>query len=110
MIIHTKVLLYFLDPAKIKGKLAAIDAAGRDFYKPDSASFFASEKVIELEWLLAGVLEDDAIRSKLVASVSAIEGCTYAIQNQLERYARLNCQDIYIRYFRQPGIIICADP
>jgi arginine deiminase len=86
---YTKLLLYFLDPAKIKGKLSAIDAPAlhRSFYKPESPDFFASDKVIELEWLLAKVLEDADIRSKLVASVSAIESCTYATQNKLQQYA-----------------------
>ena len=33
---YTKILLYFLDPQKIKGKLKTIDApeAKRNFYKP----------------------------------------------------------------------------
>ncbi len=85
---YTKILLYFLDPSKIKGKLAGIDAAENDrrFYKPGSKEFYASDKVIELEWLLARVLEDRDIRSKLVASVSAIEGCTYETQNKLQQY------------------------
>ncbi len=86
---YTKLLLYFLDPGKIKGKLATIDApeANRDFYKPDSAAFFASDKVVELEWLLAAVLQDTDIRLKLVASVSAIEGCTFDTQTKLQQYA-----------------------
>src|SRR3982750_413749 len=67
---YTKILLYFLDPGKIKGRLGPVVLTGRGFYKPDSGSFHASEKVIELEWLLAAVLRDDDIRSKLVASVS----------------------------------------
>src|ERR1700741_3208544 len=60
---YTKILLYFLDPGKIKGKLAAIDAfeADRSFYKPESKEFFASDKVIELQWLLAEVLENTDI-------------------------------------------------
>ena len=51
---YSKILLYFLDPAKIKGNLKSIDdpASNRHFYKPEKAEFFASEKVIELEWLL----------------------------------------------------------
>ena len=86
---YTKLLLYFLDPGKIKGRLAEIDApeANRDFYKPDSAGFFASDKVVELEWLLAAVLQDTDIRLKLVASVSAIEGCTFDTQTKLQQYA-----------------------
>lgn len=85
---YTKLLLYFLDPEKIKGHLSKIDApeANRNFYKPEHPDFFASENVVELEWLLAQVLADKDILTKLVASVCAIEGCTYRVQNDLLGY------------------------
>jgi arginine deiminase len=85
---YTKILLYFLDPDKIKGKLAAIDdaAAKRNFYKPEEKDFFKSDKVIELQWLLAEILTDENIKSKLVASVCAIEGCSYQMQKALMEY------------------------
>jgi arginine deiminase len=95
---YTKVLLYFLDPAKIKGKLADIDAekAERSFYKPESKDFYRSDKVVELQWLLAEVLEDHDIHSKLVASVSAIEGCTYQVQNELQLYSPVELAKTFI--------------
>lgn len=82
---YTKTLLYFLDPKKIKGCLRRIDAPenNRDFYKPEKPDFFKSDKVVELEWLLAEILEDQEIRLKLIASVVAVEGCSYATQNEL---------------------------
>ncbi|HTQ27498.1 MAG TPA: arginine deiminase family protein, partial [Puia sp.] len=82
---YTKILLYFLDPQKIKGRLKEIDADKnkRKFYKPDSDSFFRSEKVVELQWLLADILKDHEIRLKLVASVCAIEACSYDTQKEL---------------------------
>ena len=85
---YTKILLYFLDPEKIKGKLKEIDAAEnkRNFYKPDHPDFFKSDKVIELQWLLAEVLEDTSIRIELVSAVCAIEGCTYAASKELLAY------------------------
>src|SRR5580693_7917515 len=48
---YTKILLYFLDPEKIKGKLHKIDsvAGNRNFYKPAHKDFFKSDKVIELQ-------------------------------------------------------------
>src|SRR5215470_8384261 len=51
---YTKILLYFLDPEKIKGKLKKIDSeeGERSFYKPGNEAFFRSDKVIELQWLL----------------------------------------------------------
>lgn len=40
---YTKLLLYFLDPEKINGKLSTIDdpASDRSFYKPCHPSFFS---------------------------------------------------------------------
>ncbi len=85
---YTKILLYFLDPEKISGKLSAIDeaSANRNFYKPEEKDFFRSDKVIELQWLLADILTDSDIKSKLVASVCAIEGCSYQMQRILMDY------------------------
>src|SRR6185503_39642 len=47
---YTKLLLYFLDPEKIKGRLAELDNSKNkfNFYKPDHEEFFKSEKVVEL--------------------------------------------------------------
>ena len=82
---YTKLLLYFLDPEKIRGRLAEIDDSVNDFnfYKPDYDEFFKSEKVIELQWLLSQILEDYEIKLKLVASVCAIENCSYELQDKL---------------------------
>ncbi len=82
---YVKLLMYFLDPEKIKGKLAEIDAVDNDrrFFKPDNAGFHNSDKVIEIQSLLADVLEQDDIRKKLVASVCAIEAVTYRLQQKL---------------------------
>jgi arginine deiminase len=82
---YVKLLMYFLDPDKIKGKLQQIDSAenNRAFFKPDNKDFHASDKVIELQNLLADILVEGDIRKKLVASVCAIENCTYKLQQKL---------------------------
>ncbi len=82
---YTKLLLYFLDPETIRGKLQTIDSEKnkRNFYKPEHPDFFRSDKVIELQWLLAEILEDVEIRLKLAASVCAIENCSYDTQKEL---------------------------
>jgi len=82
---YIKLLMYFLDPEKIKGKLSDIDASAsnRSFFKPDDAGFHNSESVIEIQNLLADVLQDSSIRKKLTAAVCAIEGCTYRLQLQM---------------------------
>jgi arginine deiminase len=82
---YLKLLMYFLDPAKIKGKLKQIDAREnkRAFYKPDDVNFHASDKVIEIQTLLADILQEPDIRKKLIAAVCAIESCNYRLQLKL---------------------------
>src|ERR1700759_1377975 len=67
---YTKILLYFLDPDKIRGRLAEADDKKnrRAFYKPGDEHFFRSDKVVELQWLLADILADHEIKLELVAS------------------------------------------
>jgi len=95
---YTKILLYFLDPEIIKGKLKNIDAVEnkRNFYKPEHPDFFCSDKVIELQWLLSDILSDENIKSKLVASVCAIEGCTYITQKELLSYNNIELAKTFI--------------
>lgn len=95
---YVKLLMYFLDPGKIKGKLDDINARGADraFFKPDNAGFHASTKVIELQTLLADILEDKAICEKLVASVCAIEGCNYRLQQKLISTSPVQLAKIFI--------------
>jgi arginine deiminase len=92
---YTKLLMYFLDPQKIKGKLKTIDA-NRDFYKPENPNFHASENVIELQWLLAQILENDSLKKELIASVCAIENCTYDTQNKLTKYSTVELAKTFI--------------
>jgi len=82
---YVKLLMYFLDPDKIKGKLKSIDSAAskRAFFKPDNKGFHASNKVVEIQTLLADILQETGIREKLVASVCAIESCNYRLQQRL---------------------------
>ena len=95
---YTKLLMYFLDPEKIKGKLAEIDseAADRGFYKPNHPKFHNSENVVELQNLLADILADEYIRKKLTAAVCAIEGCTYKLQLTLAATEPKELAEIFI--------------
>ena len=81
---YTKLLLYFLDPAKIKGKLKQADDLknNRNFYKPEHPDFFNSDKVVELQNLLADILNNSGIKEKLTASVCAVENCSYLLQKE----------------------------
>ncbi len=95
---YTKLLLYFLDPEKIKGRLKAVDDEKnrRNFYKPGHPEFFRSDKVVELQWLLADILHDHEIKLKLVASVCAIEGCSYDTQKELLELDAVTLAKIFI--------------
>ncbi|TMI74808.1 MAG: amidinotransferase [Bacteroidetes bacterium] len=95
---YTKLLLYFLDPDKIKGKLAFIDdpVNNYNFYKPEHPQFFRSDKVIELQWLLSDILEDREIKLKLIASVCAIENCSYETQNNLSSLSSIELAKVFI--------------
>jgi arginine deiminase len=90
--------MYFLDPEKVRGQLKAIDdpKAKRAFYKPDNEGFHKSEQVIELQWLLSEILIQDDIKMKLVASVCAIEGCSYQMQSRLLLFNPLMLAKVFI--------------
>lgn len=83
--LYVKVLLYFLDPAVIQGKIKNIDAKNsmRNFYKPNRPGFYGSNKVIELEVLLKEVLDDQDVRQQLIAAVCSAEDCTYHQQQKM---------------------------
>ncbi|MCY7352818.1 MAG: amidinotransferase [Cytophagaceae bacterium] len=81
---YVKLLLYFLDPDKVRGRIASLDAdESRDFYKPGHPAYFNSDYVIEFQRLLADILDDELTRTKLVASICAIEHEWYSTQAEL---------------------------
>ena len=83
---YTKLLLYFLDPEKIKGKLRKIDDPGnrRNFYKPGHKEFYKSDKVVELQWLLEEILHQQQTKLELIAAICAMEGVPYQEQKKLQ--------------------------
>lgn len=84
---YVKILLYFLDTDKVQGKIKEIDAdPQRLFYKPGSPAYFNSDKVIDIQKLLTEILEDATIRLKLIASICAVERCSFKIQDKLREY------------------------
>ncbi|HZE83053.1 MAG TPA: arginine deiminase family protein, partial [Puia sp.] len=95
---YTKILLYFLDPEKIRGKLAFVDDEknSRKFYKPGDELFFRSDKVVELQWLLAEILDDHSIKENLVASVCAIEAVSYDTQKELQKLSSVQLAKTFI--------------
>ncbi len=94
---YVKLLLYFLDPEKVKGKIADIDAdASRAFYKPGNAGYFNSDKVIDLQNLLADILKVEVVRTKLIASICGIEKCSHATQLELAKHDPEELAKIFI--------------
>lgn len=81
---YVKLLLYFLDPDKIRGRVAEIDAdESRNFYKPGAEGYFNSDRVMDLQSMLGDILKDEGIRTKLIAAICGIERCSYDTQRKL---------------------------
>ena len=94
---YVKLLLYFLDPEKIKGKLKEInDDKSRSFYIPGSEKYFNSDKVVDIQKLLAEILLDANIRIKLTAAICGIERCSYQTQNELNTFDANELAKIFI--------------
>ena len=85
---YIKVLLYFLDPEKIEYIKSFEKSQSQqkqlDCFKPGKPEYFNSDKVLDTQYLLAKVLEQDAIRSKLIAAVCAWEGCSFRTEKLLD--------------------------
>jgi len=107
---YVKLLLYFLDQEKVRGKIAEIDSAktNRNFYKPCKPEFHNSDKVIEIEKLLAEILQETDICKKLTASVCAIEGCSYKLQQELIKSKPAELAKVFISGSMYDGNMIFA--
>ncbi len=101
---YVKILLYFLDPDKIRGKLDQIDAdASRNFYKPDKKEYFRSDRVLEFEVLLSDVLLSDKVKIPLVAAVCAIEECSYAEMQEFMKMDAIELSKLLITGLTSDG-------
>src|SRR6476620_3047143 len=85
---YVKLLLYFLDPEKIPyihsfEKQQTEGGKQLDCFKPGNPAYFNSDKVLDVEYLLAKVLRNSHLRDRIIASVCAIEGSSYATEKQL---------------------------
>ena len=82
---YIKILLYFLDPPKIQkiNNWEKKHGDNRAIFMPNKEEYFSSNFVIEIQEILAKILDNTSIKSKLVSAVCSIEGCTYPIENKL---------------------------
>lgn len=85
---YIKVLLYFLDPEKIEYIKSFEKSQGHqkqlDCFKPGHAEYFNSDKVLDTQYLLAQVLKQDEIRTKIISAVCAWEGCSFKTERKLQ--------------------------
>ncbi|UFH54919.1 arginine deiminase family protein [Spirosoma sp. KNUC1025] len=94
---YVKILLYFLDPDKVKGKIDTLGPdSDRSFYKPDHPAYFRSDRVVDIQSLLADILADETIRTRLIAAICGIERTSFRTQQQLNQYDSLELAKIMI--------------
>ncbi|MEM1119512.1 MAG: arginine deiminase family protein [Bacteroidota bacterium] len=86
---YIQLLLYFMDPEKatyVQTHLAIhSDDRQFDVFKPDHSAYFNSDKVIDVQKALSDILEQDLVKIRLVSAICAIENCSQAIQEELEK-------------------------
>ena len=83
--LYIKLLLYFLDAEKVKGKLKKIDDPknNRNFYKPGKPEYFNSDKVLDPQSLIKDILNDSTVKNRLIAAICAFEDVSYTLQKVL---------------------------
>jgi arginine deiminase len=94
---YVKLLLYFLDPDKVRGRIADLGPrSDRNFFKPDHAEYFRSDKVIDIQCLLSDILADAAIRTRLIAAICGIERTAFRTQQVLNGFDPVELAKILI--------------
>ena len=94
---YVKLLLYFLDPDAVRGRIAELGprrddprldgpVSNRNFFKPGHPDYFQSDNVVDIQCLLADILGDDIIKTKLIAAICGIERTSFQIQQDLHQY------------------------
>jgi arginine deiminase len=109
---YIKVLLYFLDEDKIKGRLSQVDdvAADRHFFKPGNPGFHNSVKVIELQSLLIDILAHQHVKEQLVAAVCAMENGIYQLQQRLNHLPPIDLAKTLLSGFIGGDLIFAPIP
>ncbi|WP_080239204.1 arginine deiminase family protein [Spirosoma rigui] len=94
---YVKILLYFLDPDKVRGRVASLGpTSDRNFFKPDHADYFQSDKVVDVQSLLSEILADEVIRTRLIAAICGIERTAFRTQQELNEYEPVELAKIMI--------------
>jgi arginine deiminase len=86
---YIKLLLYFLDPEKA-AYVEAYEAAhayedNAKCYIPGKPEYFNSDYVIEIQNVLAIILQNKEVKLRLIVAICSYEESSYQIQQQLEK-------------------------
>ncbi len=82
---YVKILLWFLDPEVMQRYDKTGKGDRQDFFKPTSPHFHNSERVVEVQRLMANILKDKDVRTRMIVAISAFEGLSREIQEELEQ-------------------------
>ncbi|MDB5263013.1 MAG: amidinotransferase, partial [Adhaeribacter sp.] len=94
---YIKILLYFMDPEKIK-QIEDLETAcqhlpeGSDCINPSHPNYFNSDKVLDVQKVLSNILfktapdgQPNQIRNKIIAAIAAIEECSFETEQLLHQ-------------------------
>jgi arginine deiminase len=82
---YIRLLLYFLDPDKIKYIQQYEETSTKgNCYIPGKKEYFNSDKVLEAQFLLEEILKDEKIKLRLIAAICSYEESSMLIQQKLE--------------------------
>ncbi|MGV3642305.1 MAG: arginine deiminase family protein [Adhaeribacter sp.] len=94
---YIRILLYFLDPEKIKTLNRQTQSGSPkeedlDLLDPDHPAYIESDKVIDVQTVLGKMLsfkgadgQPNPLRTRLISAICAIEECSYETELQLHR-------------------------
>src|SRR6185436_11877281 len=85
---YVQLLLYFLDPDKIKYlkecRNLPEEKARANCFIPGKKEYFNSDKVLEVQQVLEEILKDEKVKLTLISAVCSYEESSFVIQQQLE--------------------------
>ena len=84
---YVKLLLYFLDPEKIKtikDCQQTNSATKANCFIPGKKEYFNSDKVLEVQQLLEEIIKDERVKLRLISAVCSYEESSHVTQQQLE--------------------------
>ncbi|HEY2726097.1 MAG TPA: arginine deiminase family protein [Parafilimonas sp.] len=83
---YVRLLLYFLDPEKIKyiNECEASTKNKGNCFIPGKKEYFNSDKVLEVQHLLEQIVKDESVKLRLISAVCSYEESSHKTQQQLE--------------------------